>query len=367
MSSSEFSLDSFLDDLPPSLDDSGGPDSGGTGIDAGEPWQESGYEGSVDYRIRQLSYSSILTLHQCPRKYQLYKLRSTHRTEQSLKSTITFSFGHVVGEGIQEVLKGTKLDNIIIKMFMHWETDIFNVDDKANKSLWSAIIAVKRFVAFREAGGLKDYELVFYNGAPATELSFAIVFPDGFRYRGFVDAVLRHTKTGEILVLEVKTTKSRALNPNKYRNSAQGIGYSIVLDSIFPDWSSYKVLYFVYQSTLGEYTPLPFVKSYLQRALWIRELLLDIETIKAYEEAQVYPMRGESCVLFSTETEKESNVWEGDCEYINTCTMNTQFLTKKCTQEEEDKTDYQIVLSLGDLLEAQLSKVSEVDTTEEIK
>lgn len=357
MSSTEFSLDAFLDDLPDDINALGGPDSGGTGISSGETWFEPGYEGKIDYRIRQLSYSSLLTLHQCGRKYELYKKRSTHRTEQSIKSTVTFSFGHVVGEGIQEALKGTSLRDIMLMMFMHWDTDIFNVDDKANKSLWSAILAVKRFVAFREAGGLKDYELVYYQGKPATELSFAIVFPDGFRYRGFVDAVLRHRITGEILVLEVKTTKSKALNPNKYRNSAQGIGYSIVLDSIFPDWSSYKVLYFVYQSTLGEFTPLPFVKSYLQRALWIRELLLDIETIKMYEEAQVYPMRGESCVMYSTETEKESNVWEGDCEYINTCTMNTDFLVKKCTPEEEDKTDYQIVLTLNDLLEAQLSKV----------
>jgi hypothetical protein len=356
MSSLEDSIDEFLDDIPDGFDDPTRSLLDATTESSGEPWVEPGYEGSIDYRIRQLSYSSNLLLHACPRKFQLYKL-GAGSSVPSPRSQITFAFGHVVGQGIQDTLVGLSPEQVIWRMFLAWDTDLFGSDDKANKSFWSAIIAVKKFSSLKDAGVLKDYELVYYKDKPAVELSFSIVFPDGFRYRGFVDAVLRHRITGKILVLECKTTKSRALNPNKYRNSAQGIGYSIVLDSLFPEWSSYEVLYWVYQSTIGEYTPLPFNKSFLQRALWIRELLLDIETIKMYEEANVYPMRGESCVMYSMETEKESNVWEGDCEYINTCTMNTDFLVKKCSSKNEDKTDYQIVLTLSDLLEAQLSKV----------
>ena len=61
---------------------------GSSGLSSG--WQEPSYEGAIDYRIRQLSYSSLLTLHSCPRKFQLYKLRTTHKTAESLKTTITF-------------------------------------------------------------------------------------------------------------------------------------------------------------------------------------------------------------------------------------------------------------------------------------
>jgi hypothetical protein len=160
-----------------------------------------------------------------------------------------------------------------------------------------------------------------------------------------VDAVLRHKETGKVLVLECKTTGSTTINPATYKNSAQAIGYSIVLDSIFPELSSYDVLYLVYETKTGSYEPIQFHKTYLQRALWIRELLLDIETIKMYEQAEVYPMRGESCYSFFRE-----------CEYFNTCTLSTQYLTKPCTEQEEDKIEYQVELSLNDLLTTQLQK-----------
>ena len=358
MSSTEFQLDELLDSSPVGefdIDRLNGDTTEGTG---GVSWHEPGYEGKIDYRIRQLSYSSRLTLHSCPRKFQLYKLRSTRSSEESVFQSITFSFGHVIGEAVQLALQNRTESEVIFAMFLRWKPDLFADNTKQNKSFFSAVIAVKRFYALLSGGFLQDYELVSFQDKPACELSFAINFPDGFRYRGHVDAVLRHKITGEVLVLELKTTAAKALNPATYKNSAQAIGYSIVLDSIFPDLSSYKVLYLVYQSTENNFTPLEFTKTYLQRALWIRELLLDIEKIKMYEEAEVYPMHGESCVTFSKETEKESKVWEGDCEYLQVCTLSTEHLTKTCTPAEEDKTEYQVTLSLADLLETQLEKTS---------
>jgi len=347
MSSSEHLFDSFLDDMALDSASSGGLIPGGTNGSSSGNWCEPGYEGNIDYRIRQLSYSSILTLHSCPRKYELYKKRATAAPD-SETSTITFAFGHVVGEAIQLALTPEVSEQEIIwKMFLGWHTDLFSIDEKGCKSFWDAVIALKRFKAMQEAGFLQEYELVIYQGVPACELSFAINFPDGFRYRGHVDAVLRHKITNEVLVLECKTTGSATLFPSTYKNSAQAIGYSIVLDAIFSDLSSYKVLYLVYQTKSREYTQIPFTKTYLQRALWIRELLLDIETIKMYEEAGVWPMHGESC-----------NSFFRDCEYINTCTLSNNHITMPCTPEMEDKTEYQVTLTLADLLETQLEKVS---------
>ena len=348
MSTKEFNLNSFLSDMAVDESDIEGHFSEGSDALEGIPFSEPGYEGKIDYRIRQLSYSSLLTLHTCPRKFQLYKLRTTARSQETIESTITFAFGHVVGEGVALALEGKTLDQVIFQMFMSWHTDLFHRDDKQNKSFWQAVVAIQRLFSIRDAGFLKDYDLVYFEGKPACELSFCINFPDSFRLRGFVDAVLVHRTTGEVLVLECKTTGSKSLNPATYKNSSQAIGYSVVLDVIFPDVSSYKVLYLVYQTHSGEFTPIPFIKTYLQRALWIQELLLDIETIKMYEDVGVYPMRGESCFSFFRE-----------CEYYNSCTLSTDFLTKKCTPEEEDKTVYQINLSLQDLLTAQLNKVTE--------
>lgn len=344
--SSTFDLTEFLSESP----DLGGiailDENSGTEEVSGTSYLEPGYEGTIDPRIRQLSYSSLLTLHSCPRKFQLSRLRTTHRTEESLKSTITFSYGHVVGEGIQKALEGWSEDQIIWHMFLGWHTQsLFDADEKLNKSFWTAVIAVQRLLSMRAGGFLDDYELVYYDGKPACELSFCVTFPDGFRLRGFVDAVLRHKHTGAVIVLECKTTGSTTLNPATYKNSAQAIGYSIVLDVLFPELSSYDVLYLIYQTKSQEYTVITFAKTYLQRALWIRELLLDIEMIKLYSEAEVFPMHGESCVSFNR-----------DCEYLQSCGLSTSYLTKPCKPEDLDQTEYQINLTLADLLDAQLEK-----------
>lgn len=304
---------------------------------------------NIDQRIKQISYSSILQLHSCPRRFQLDKLRGRKvETLDDSSTSITFAFGHLVGEGIQELFEGKSLDTIIWNQFLKWDADLLQVNEKQVKSFALAVFAVQKFEGLRAAGLLEDYELVYHNGKPAVELSFVIEFPDGFRYRGFVDGVLRHKTTGIVVVLEVKTTAMAVIPDSTYKNSAQAIGYSIVLDSIFPDLSSYEVLYLAYKTKSQEYEIRPYQKSYLARAQWIQELILDIEMIKMYENVGVYPMHGESC-----------NSYFRDCDYFGTCTMSTQYLTVPLDKESLDKElnrEYSVRLTLTDLLESQLSK-----------
>lgn len=301
----------------------------------------------IDPRLTKLSYSSLLTLHSCPRKFQLYRLQSEKdSTDSDGSGNVTFAFGHIVGEGIQYILDGLSIDQAIWRMFLGWHADLLDSNPKQNKSFYLAVIAIQKFVAMRDSGYLQDYELVYHNGVPAVELSFRITFPDGFTLRGFVDAVLRNKVTGEVVVLECKTSSATSLNSATYKNSAQAIGYSIVLDVLFPELSSYEVIYLVYMTKALQYEQLQFTKSYFQRALWIRELLLDIESIKMYEAAQIYPMRGESCFTFFRE-----------CEYLNLCTLSTSHLTTSYDQDEEKKEVYQIELTLNDLINSQLTKI----------
>jgi len=307
---------------------------------------------SIDPRIQNLSYSSLGTLHKCPRKFQLYRLNATSEdTDISGSSNITFAYGHIVGEGIQEILQNKSYNETIFQMFLGWHADLYEENIKQNKSFWTAMLAIQKFIAMQKAGFLADYELVYYEGKPAVELGFRITFPDGFKFRGYVDAVLRNTKTGEVMVLEVKTSSSTSLAPATYKNSAQAIGYSVVLDVLFPDLSSYKVLYLVYLTKAMQYEQLPFTKTYLQRALWIQELLLDIDVIKMYENVGIYPMRGESCYDFFRE-----------CEYLNLCTLSTGYLVKPY-EEPEKIEEFQIELSLMDLINSQLSKSAGVEST----
>ena len=307
----------------------------------------------MDKRIQQLSYSSMLTLHSCPRKFQLYRMNATEQPkdmdEQEMQS-VTFAFGHVVGHGIQCALAGKSSEQVLLEMFLMWDCNLFAEDTRRKKSFWLAVSAIKQFMSMRENGLLAGWKVAEYQGLPACELSFSITLPHGFIYRGFVDAVLVNEETGQIKVLELKTTSSNNVNQAMYKNSAQAIGYSVVLDALFPEVSDYEVLYFIYKTKSAEFEALPFKKSYHMRALWIRELLLDVDTIKLYEDADIYPMRGESCFSFYRE-----------CEYFNVCQLATEALTDAITAEEieaieKNNCEYQINVSISDLISSQLVK-----------
>lgn len=306
---------------------------------------------TTDPRLLNLSYSGLLDAHACPRKFQLKRLNATRDSEESAEASITFAFGHVVGEGIQLVFENKTEQEVIWAMFLRWKPDLFADNPRQAKSFWLAVAAIQRFISLRNAGFLDEWELVYYDGKPAVELSFAIHLPNGYRYRGFVDAVLRNKISGEVMILECKTSSATNLNPAQYKNSAQAIGYSIVLDSLFPELSSYEVLYLVYLTKKLEYESLPFTKSYLQRALWIQELLLDVEILTLYESKEVYPMRGESCYNYYQE-----------CEFLQTCSLSTALLSRAETAEDVEarinkEAEYQIVVTIEDLIKAQLQKV----------
>lgn len=307
--------------------------------------------GYVDPRISLLSYSSLLTLHSCPRKFQLYKLKS-ERADADVNQSVTFAFGHVVGEGIQLVFQGMDMRRIMFHMFLMWDAKaLADVDAKRKKSFAEAVQAVRKFYNLRQSGYLNEYELVFVESKPACELGFAVNVFDDFVYRGFVDAVLRNTTTGEIFVLEVKTTWSKDAVPAQYKNSGQALGYSVVLDSLFPGLSSYSVLYFVYSTNTLEFTCLPFAKSFGQRAEWIRSLVFDVQDIQRYEEVGFYPKRGESCYSFFR-----------DCEYLNNCHLSTAYLAKPLAETKEQmevaEARYTHKFNLVDIIDSQVTRNS---------
>ena len=308
--------------------------------------------GTIDPRLKLLSHSSRTTLHKCPRKYQLYRLSSTDvalTDEKETEQGVTFAYGHAVGAGVASILEGKSETQVIMDTFLAWDVDLFDENPKQKKSFWLALHAVQQFMHMRATGYLDDYELVYYNGKPAVELSFQILLPDDYRYRGYVDAVLQHRETKEVIVIECKTSSGTA-QPAYFRNSGQALGYSVVLDTLFPGLSSYTVLYLVYETKSYAYVELPFQKSLLQRALWLQELLIDSQMITHYHSYDTFPMHGENCYDFFRE-----------CEYLGLCTLSTDNLVKPLDQKMvdkiyEDETKYEFTVAFEDLVQAQIEK-----------
>jgi len=280
--------------------------------------------------------------------YKRQALAAEKETEQG----VTFAYGSAVGVGIASTLEEKTPEQVILDTFLEWDVDLLDETPRQKKSYWLAQFAVQKFIDLRAVGFLEDYELVTYKGKPATELSFQVLLPDGFIYRGFVDAVLKHKTTEEVMVLECKTSSGTA-QPAMYKNSGQAVGYSVVLDIMFPELSSYTVLYLVYETRSYSYVELPFQKSLLQRALWLQELLIDTKQIALYDSYHTYPMHGEACFDFFRE-----------CEYLSLCTLSTENLVKPLTQQIVSKiqadTDsaYEFTVSFEELVESQIAKGS---------
>ena len=311
-------------------------------------------EGEIDPRLKLLSHSSRGTLHSCPRKFQLYRLSATTiaTTEQKeAEQGVTFSFGKAVGVGVQSILEGKTEKQCIMDTFLEWDVDLLEETPRQKKSFWAALFAVQKFAELSASGMLDEYDLVYYKGKPAIELSFQIILPNGFKYRGFVDAVLKHKVTGAVVVLENKTSSGTAISA-QYKNSGQALGYSVVLDILFPELSAYEVLYMVYETKTFQYVELPFTKSLLQRALWLQELLMDSQVIELYHSYNTFPMYGESCYNYFRE-----------CEYLSLCTLDTANLTKPLTSKilkELDESDkgFDFNLDFYDLVQAQVDKAA---------
>lgn len=247
------------------------------------------------------SYSILQTLHECPRKLLLDRHSSATRVDGS--ENIHFAFGHSVGAGVQNLWHSKNLETALFNSFLGWNISFDARIPKKRKSIWEAAIAVEKFLPFLEET-LQEWELYYHSdGKPGIEIAFRLDCNNGYYYYGHIDVVLRNKVTGEIAVLEFKTTGLTAAEEAMYANSSQAIGYSLVLDAMFPSLSSYEVIHAVYSSPDREWTLMPFVKSTVLKAEWIKDTLLDQAMLEKYHEMQFYPKRGESCFKYFSRCE----------------------------------------------------------------
>lgn len=263
----------------------------------------------LDYGIADgfgFSYSRRLTLHSCPRKYQLENIFNLGmRTD-----TLDFAYGHAVAAGIQQlVVEPDDLNRAAAATLAAWSMPIDDCDYRGKKSLWYAIRMVQKFYELLKnpaTNFLRNYEIAMFPTAdgslrPAVELTFCINCFEGYVYEGHIDLVLKEKGAAKYLVVEVKTTKFVEVSDSSYKNSDQALGYSIVIESIAKDLDaegSYSVLYLVAKSGRQEYEYRVYPKSRIQRAQFINGLILDIEIEKMYRKWNIYPMHGESCFNF---------------------------------------------------------------------
>lgn len=258
-------------------------------------------------RVR-LSHSTLGLLHSCERKFQKTKLL---RTKAPREESPALSFGKGWGAGAQHYLvlrsAGYSVpESIDAALYVAWASYFPSLEDdrRFQTRLFELLI---KAVPFFESK-LEEYEVATFDGRPASELSFKLEINDRYYFVGYVDLVVRHRQTGRYSVVDLKTTSLTAsdLRPY-YRNSDQGIGYSIVLDAIVgQDQSVFDVSYWVTQLSNAKsaqfeasHQDLTFPYTIKDRFDWFLKLFLDVNYMQALEPMTAYPKRGNACMNFN--------------------------------------------------------------------
>lgn len=245
------------------------------------------------------SFSQLDVFNRCPRKFQLAKERAAFvpgAPDLGL-SNVDFAFGHAVGAGIQNFLVTGDLEIALFNCVMAWRCDFQAGIPKKKKNIWSAMIAVEKFAHSVLPDQLADWELLtLTNGEPAIEISFSFHCGNGFKHYGHMDIALRNKRTGKIMVVDCKTTGFTDAEESLYANSTQALSYAVMIETLMPEEvMEYDVMYLVYSSSEREWTPLPFTKSVLDQAEWIKDLLLTHDMIRTYNDVGFFPKRGNAC------------------------------------------------------------------------
>lgn len=300
--------------------------------------------------LKLLSNSGDEVLHGCPRRWYLDRMLVEDRD-----GDFHTWFGHAVGLGIQELLTHGNRDRAYWEMFRTWEgPELDALEAKAirdKKTFYLALEAVDRFV-LPQRTVFGNMRLATLNGRPATEIGFTIDCGDGFLYRGFIDAILIDDMRSELVVVESKTTKFSKVDEAMFKHSGQALGYSLIVDMIIKAeglklGSAYKVYYPVYKTGAMEWEVLPFTKTHVRRAMWIRSLLLDIKHIVEYDYEDFFPMYGNNCYNFFRQCPHF-----GRCEFEDRILFNLNLVPIKV--DDPKRIDFRF--SLVDMIEQQIEK-----------
>lgn len=299
-------------------------------------------------RLKRRSHSSFQS--SCPRRSMLTAL-----TGEREEGTIHTEFGSAYGEGAQAIMQGKTIEEAIWAAFMAFKGDFEEMQDKRNrKSFWECVDAVERFKLFWELVAEPEYELLYFtdqfgNNVPAVELSFRLDFADGYYFIGYIDAVLRNRITGELVVLELKTTSDQNVPEAKYKNSNQALGYGLVLD-YFADLigavgSSYTVLYLVYGTKEQEFSIFPFAKNAVDRVDWLRDTLNKFTFWDYYIKQRHFPKNGDACYSFGRV-----------CNFFGQCDTDPNFLSSSIQRkgfDRDEENSYHVRLSYEDMVARQ--------------
>lgn len=291
----------------------------------------------------RLSDSTLNTVHACERMFQLDKLLEGGIRDET-DHTI---FGKAYGIGVACYFVTKDTDRALFEAWLAYWPELETEKKNIPRLLAALILSFPQIDTL-----LMEYEVAYFNGKPAVELSFRLNINPEYYFVGYIDLVLRNRFTGVHYIFDAKHTGLQLFDLEPlYKFSGQTLGYSVALDRIVGTrLSSYGVIYFVAQLGQGlkaKIQVLPFDKTLLDRLQWFTTLGMDVKRIELMAQLGVYPRRASACLRYNK-----------PCKYFGTCHLHSLDVPKK---REEDMIAYDFSYELTDLIDDHLKRVKTGD------
>ena len=257
----------------------------------------------------RISYSSLNTFSNCPRKFEFSKLYSRRAFEGS---TFAADVGTALHHGYQNYLINRDEDKALwalLKSYPHYDSW-----DQANdfRSLEACVETLDSMINHDPMNDWIVAEIKNSLGiiVPAIEVGFEIVLKglvtkDGRQIilTGFIDALLRNLHTGEYRTMDIKTHRRTIRDATaNYKFSAQQIPYAIVLEHIQgKPVESLEVLYLDTFVDLCEpraeiYT---FRKDSDDISEWVLSTVLECQRLIQFYDMDFFPRTAGGCMSFN--------------------------------------------------------------------
>lgn len=296
-----------------------------------------------------LSYSSLETLHACPRKYELDKLVTGAGDVDP--TNVDLVCGKSFGAGIAKYLETGNLEESIWTAYTAWtfpdglQRQSCSIRESNKKKNFDLVIAhLEKYSMLRQFEQL-GYEIhTLPSGRPAVEVGFRIALPGNKFYRGFIDVILYHPASGDYAVVEVKTSGFKDASRTLFQNSFQGMSYAFILDYITGRNNPIQYNFVAEFPDLGQQV-MDFYRSPTDKISWIPSLAFDIKDIERYASAGHFPMRGGACFSFYR-----------DCKFLGVCNLPRPAEYKQHAVEPNGLYDFEFTLE--ELLAARASLYS---------
>lgn len=303
-----------------------------------------------------VSHSINDTFESCPRRFEFAHVYG-YQLAPSAQKTYAADVGTALHEAIQAwatirlqpdrgLGREQEAEDAGIMALLRWWPwigEILETPEKlAVRSLPRALMIYHTVI---ESQWWDRWELVtLEDGTPAVEIAWKITHAniEGFQdhdeirrqfvTQGKIDFILRDRHTGEIRVVDIKTTTDAPkMMDAKFRFSSQAAGYATVVSAILnTDWredglkATYLCCPFGSVNTLPEMTPVTHAYSPSDIAGLMADNTLRFQRMRQYGDYGRWPRRSSGCISFGT-----------TCPYYNICHRDDPLFIKNWLEFSE--------------------------------